>query len=218
MDTSYTSEASRTGDREGSKATAPKKIIADPKGDIIFLVGSQDNPTRIRVSSKVLGIASPVFLAMFSSGFLEGTSTESGDSRTVALPDDNPTAMGILCHILHFQYDQVPIPSFTVLESLAILVDKYDCSRAVKPLASSWIQRWPGSFEAEDSYFKLIHIAFAFDLPEVFYNATLTVFRDAPTSEIFDAGKNIHSSQMLPESLYRTSHSPLSNSQRCARG
>ena len=158
----------------------------------------------------MFGLVSPVFLAWFSPRFLEGTPTESGGPRTVPLPDDDPAAMTILCSILHFQCDQVYMPSFTVLESLAILVDKYDCSRALKPWTTSWIRRWPGSFEGEDTYFKLIHIAFAFDLPEVFHKATLSVFREASTAEILDAAKIIHGSQMLPESLYRRSYPPFS--------
>lgn len=208
-DASSTLAGSRTGDVEESEAIARNKIIADPKGDIIFLVGPDDDRTKIQVSSKALGLASPVFLAWFSPRYLEGTPTESGAPRTVRLPDDDPAAMTILCYVLHFQSDQVSMTSFTVFENLALLCDKYDCSRALKPWATSWSQRWPGSGSGEDNYFCMTNIAFAFDLPGVFHKATLEIFRDAPGAQIANAGREVLLSQTLPTSFYRTSDPPL---------
>lgn len=207
--TSYTQGGSQTGDVEESKATSPGKIIADPRGDIIFLVGPDDNRTSIQVSSKALSLASPVFRAMFGSGFLEGTPTGSGVPRTVALPDDNPAAMSVLCYILHFQFDQDSMGSFKVFESLAVLVDKYQCAQALKPWTTSWIQRWPGSSEGEDNYFNMVHIAYAFDLPEVFHKATLRAFCDVPSTEVLEMEKTLDGARILPASLYRTTDPSL---------
>ncbi|KAA6415774.1 MAG: hypothetical protein FRX48_00492 [Lasallia pustulata] len=139
---------------------------------------------------------------MFGSGFLEGTPTGSGVPRTVALPDDNPAAMSVLCYILHFQFDQDSMGSFKVFESLAVLVDKYQCAQALKPWTTSWIQRWPGSSEGEDNYFNMVHIAYAFDLPEVFHKATLRAFCDVPSTEVLEMEKTLDGARILPASLY----------------
>jgi hypothetical protein len=44
--------------------------IIDPKGDVVLVVGTEDK-VSIRVSSKVLSIASKVFDRMFTGSFKE---------------------------------------------------------------------------------------------------------------------------------------------------
>lgn len=46
--------------------------IIDPEGDIVLIVGQDDNATDLRVSSKALSLASPVFGALFKPKFREG--------------------------------------------------------------------------------------------------------------------------------------------------
>lgn len=48
----------------------PERVIVDDDGDVDLLVGPEE--TRLRVSSKVLTLASKVFSAMFSDRFKEG--------------------------------------------------------------------------------------------------------------------------------------------------
>ena len=160
------------------------KLIVDPNGDTLLLVGSKGNQRELQVSSKTLSLGSPVFLAMFSSRFLEGSPTESGGPRTVPFPDDDPEAMTTLCDILHFQSQHVTLAGFQAFESLAIVCDKYDCSRALKPWTALWLQRWPGSSGGEDDYFKMMHVGYAYGLDTLFHKATLHVFQNWPAVEV----------------------------------
>lgn len=74
---------------------------ADPEGDLVLLVGSEATP--IRVSSRVLSLASPVFAAMLGPNFAEAQPLSDNVSRewTVSLPDDDLHAMQRLCRFLH---------------------------------------------------------------------------------------------------------------------
>lgn len=48
------------------------RVIIDNDGNIDLLVGADSQPKRLRVSSKVLLLASKVFRAMLSDKFKEG--------------------------------------------------------------------------------------------------------------------------------------------------
>ncbi|KAK4691001.1 hypothetical protein P7C71_g5911, partial [Lecanoromycetidae sp. Uapishka_2] len=73
----------------------PKPMIAHvnaaPKGDVIFVLSSSNSIVHLRVSSRVLSLASPVFAAMFSPRWYEVN--ESSSPRKIALPEDDPIAM-----------------------------------------------------------------------------------------------------------------------------
>lgn len=48
------------------------RVVIDDDGDIDLVVGVDAEQRRLRVSSKVLSLASKVFRVMFSEGFKEG--------------------------------------------------------------------------------------------------------------------------------------------------
>ena len=118
----------------------------DPAGDIVLKVGSKDEATLIRVHSKVLSLASPIFATMLSPRFAEGQALEENkgtvDSPTaIDLPDDDPEAMSLICRILHFKEDAAQQPCdvrFNTRVRLAQICEKYDMSRAL----SSWTNIW----------------------------------------------------------------------------
>ena len=99
---------------------------------------------RSKVASTALCIASPVFRAMLSPDrFKEGNTlascTKNGEMYILALPDDDPDALTILCDIIHFNNFKVPRDISTeTLARLCILLDKYVCTLA----AASWIDYW----------------------------------------------------------------------------
>ena len=101
----------------------------DPTGEVIIEVGDQ----QLRVSSKVLSLASPVFKPMFNSGFKEGLTSEvTADSpRTIPLPDDDFQAFLCLCQIVHMQHNNTKTVDVDIMEKLAWLCDKYQCTNAV---------------------------------------------------------------------------------------
>ena len=77
--------------------------IIDDDGDVLVQTSSKE----LLVSSKILALASPVFKAMFSSKFLEGSTIRSVQNPLkLPLPYDNPDALAVLFHTLHFSSKQ----------------------------------------------------------------------------------------------------------------
>ena len=150
----------------------------DPTGDVVLTIGREDNQKRIKVSSSILSLVSPVFKAMFSSPFVEGRASSSENPKEVDLPDDDANAMVWLCHGLHCvdlsTEAKVPI---RILEHLALLVDKYDCVGAISAWGHIWLRQW-SDFEEEtghdspisaDRYWDLLSVALVFDDQRAFY-------------------------------------------------
>ena len=138
-----------------SSATTPEVHNVDPSGDLILKVGSALTSTeinqgqndaaehiaitckRIRVSSEVLTLASPVFNAMLNGNFREGQLELNNDSPpTLDLPEDDADAMLLLCQVLHphAEAEHRIRPSFIV--DAATLIDKYGCYSA----CSDWLR------------------------------------------------------------------------------
>jgi len=140
----------------------------DPKGDVIFEVGTNDLRAHLLVSSKVLSLASPVFTAMFKRGFQEGENLYSGTLRPVHLPDDDSEAVTILCNILHLRHRQIPrVITLDTLTNMAVICDKYDCKDAVTSWSIIWLQSWVGS-TGTDEMEKLLFIAYGLNIPDMF--------------------------------------------------
>ena len=118
--------------------------ILDDEGDIMLVVGRSE-PCRIRVSSKILSLASNVFKAMFGPHYREGLSLRSAVNPTaepiiITLSEDDPTAMLSLCQLLHYQIDMVdPRPDVTTLLALATICDKYNCAGAIRYASHIWL-------------------------------------------------------------------------------
>jgi hypothetical protein len=111
------------------------------------LVGP-DN-VKLRVHSLVLKSASRTFFAMFEPTWKEGNMLGRNESTEVRLPEDNVTALRIICAVLHHRNELVP-PTLTagnILE-IAIIADKYECIDALKFASQDWLQ--PRGNEAGD--------------------------------------------------------------------
>ena len=128
---------------KGSYATTEITFYAN--ADLTLEVHSNEGRRmHLKVASTALCIASPVFRAMLSPDrFKEGNTLAScnkkGEMYILALPDDDPDALTILCDIIHFNNFKVPRDISTeALARLCILLDKYVCTLA----AASWIDYW----------------------------------------------------------------------------
>lgn len=121
--------------------TQPAKIDADPAGDLVLAVGSGDTQRRIRASSKVLSLASPVLAAMFSPHrFSEGAALSTSNPPVIPLPEDEPETVTMFCHLVHFKEYQGerPSPSFDQLVNMALFCDKYDAGLALNPWSEAF--------------------------------------------------------------------------------
>lgn len=115
----------------------------DPEGDIVFVVGDPkyepEDLLHLRVSSKILRLASSTFAAMFSPKWNAGGVKDRsviGRPREISLPDDDVEGITLICQALHFKKEANVKVDLPFLEMIATLVDKYDLSVAL----SSWIE------------------------------------------------------------------------------
>lgn len=138
----------------------------DTNGDVILLL---EEDTSLLVSSKVLSIASPVFAAMLSPNFREGSSLSSTCLTEIPLPDDPHLAVTVIAYILHFRNDLVYMNSFDQLFDIALMADKYDLALALGPWRHVWLMRIPdyavdvkGTLQDEDRESREIFIRYAF--------------------------------------------------------
>ncbi|KAE9988239.1 hypothetical protein EG327_003453 [Venturia inaequalis] len=111
----------------------PTKILR-ANGDLTLIIGQQRQ--RILVSRDVIvGICKP-WEAMFTR-FIEASQAE------VELPDDDPTAVTIVCTIAHLKFHDLPLTlTIDELSELATLCDKYDTTAVVGPFVHDWVTPW----------------------------------------------------------------------------
>jgi hypothetical protein len=160
----------------------PPVRMIDPRGDVTLHCTKEGQAeVRLRVSSKVLSVASPVFTACMRP-YIRGTPTR-GRSYSVPLPDDDPEAMYILCNVLHFQHQRVPrTPDIPLLQELAILCDKYTCVRCVGLWPREWLSGWLRSTEVPSELEKLLAVGYTLNEPEAFAYLSLQIVRHSPTA------------------------------------
>ncbi|KAM5370201.1 hypothetical protein ACJZ2D_008604 [Fusarium nematophilum] len=110
-------------------------------------VKAQDR--ELLISSKILSMASPVFQAMLGGRFREGLALSDAkaspgqDPFRLSLPDDDAEAMELLCKVLHFKVDGIPVrPSSNLLLSLAGICDKYQCIQVLQYCGGLWVRNW----------------------------------------------------------------------------
>ncbi len=104
-------------------------VVLDSNGDVIFVLGTDKN-TKLRVSSKVLSIASKPFAAMFSPRFTESSGLSAAAPKEIPLPEDDAKAMTVLCKVIHHKVEDGDEPATTLeLLEVVVLADKYDCTK-----------------------------------------------------------------------------------------
>ena len=80
---------------------APDLVKLDPDGDAILVVeGPQGAEVKFLISSKVLGLASPVFVKLFGPHFYEGMRMRESNCPELVIRDDDATAMRIILQAL----------------------------------------------------------------------------------------------------------------------
>ena len=164
-------------------------VDADPAGDLVLKLGTGDEVTLIRVHSKVLSLASPVFAAMLSPRFAEGQALEANrglveSTTTIDLPEDDPKAMSFLCRTLHFKENgaQRKLYSPEFLMGLAVICDKYRMSRALSPWSNIWMERF--QLEDQDEYFDAAGISYGLEHHESFWKNTRDILRHSTPAKL----------------------------------
>ena len=152
---------------------------ADRAGDLVLVIGSGENLRSIRVSSKALSLASPVFAAMFNPGrFSEGLALSSSNPPEIYLPEDDPEAVTMFCYLVHFReyHGKQPGPSFNQLTNMALFCDKYDAGLAFNPWSEVWLHPQSG-FETSGEYGNMLALAYAFDNQQAFWISSSSIMQ-----------------------------------------
>ncbi|KAJ8129440.1 hypothetical protein O1611_g4191 [Lasiodiplodia mahajangana] len=124
----------------------PAQSCLDPRGDLSLDVGIY--PARsFMVCSRTLARVSRFWDKMLYGEFIESKKPSPQDDSpewTVKLPEDNPTAMGLLLSIIHGRFDVVPSYEDLLyvrdLYNVSVITDKYDMVHVLQPWARGWLR------------------------------------------------------------------------------
>ena len=175
--------------------------VVDQDGDVLVQTGNRD----ILVSSKILGLASPVFSAMLNSVFKEGqVSRSSQHPLNLPLPDDDPDALAGLFRAWHFsaQRDQL-FPSIDTQLEMAVLADKYDCAISIQITGKYWLLTARDEIHNAATLWKLATVAFLLNLADGFSNFTATLIKSLSAQDL----KMLKLHETLPYTLRGSSGS-----------
>jgi hypothetical protein len=159
-----------------------------------LLVGEDESRVEIDTVPQVMATASPVFRRMLQPDrFIEGRKLSENKAFTVPLPEDEPAAMKVLCDILHFRSDKVPMKDMTptLLASIATIVDKYDCAIAIQPWPKLWLSPllspltpWNGETMPNQELTMWIHTTCHLGYEDQFRLCTSSLIRRASKSDL----------------------------------
>ena len=160
--------------------------------------GGTDTSANLLVSSKVLSLASPVFAALLGPKFLEGNDIRRGVCPVIELHDDDPAAITLICNTLHYRYDSVPTHlEAEQLGQIAILCDKYDCSKSFQPWSEKWLSSSDGVRFSDLGH--LLLATYKLNDPDHFASFSAELIRDVvPKRETWDLFPEL---DLLPDRL-----------------
>ncbi|KAK6504695.1 hypothetical protein TWF481_006634 [Arthrobotrys musiformis] len=121
--------------------------VLSTTGDVLVKLIYEDTEIRYLVIGHILRVISPIWEKCLdpNSPFKSETITyDNGqDMTTLHLEDDDPDCLLNLFRCTHFQYSDIPTKlDFNELKELAIICDKYDCARVLKPWINGWLAAW----------------------------------------------------------------------------
>ena len=174
-----------------------QKMTLDPDGDVFLQLDGYE----LQVSSRILGIASPVWKKLCTIQMEEGAQLSAGVPCHITLADD-PIAMITLCEVLHHRKNTLDL-SIEDMESLAIVSDKYLCVDAMSRYASLYFAVF---FRTTDDvllqtlpYGRLLYPAIKLDDPYAFQELTKLLVYYSP--EVQNEGKPTIKKYGIPKEI-----------------
>lgn len=134
---------------------------------------------RLRVSSKHLSLACPHFARMFKSGLREGNELRNNGMVELEVDQPSGTAVLLLMLVIHGRTRQVPrAVSKEMLIEIAVLVDYFECYKAVEVFSDMWIAAIePHAEERAVEMRDWVFISWVFSKKTIFEQTTLAVIR-----------------------------------------
>ena len=123
------------GHEAAGAAINPDVLDAAADREIVY------RKVHIRVSSKHLTFASPIFKNMLDIRFEEGAMLRAQGHLELPLPEDDPASLLILLKLIHGRYKLTPRKiSLEMLNEVAILVDKYQLLHSAEIFLPHWLE------------------------------------------------------------------------------
>ncbi|KAI0142663.1 hypothetical protein GGR57DRAFT_519764 [Xylariaceae sp. FL1272] len=180
-------------------------IQIDPDGDLELVVGHEAGYPKhhFTVCSKTMSRSSPVFKAMLYGSFAESKDNQiPGEAWVVELPEDDPYSMEMLLTTMHgiFEVEHVLTAigkngDIDNLYELAVLVDKYDLVKQLRPWVREFIEPHLNAyvttkqqFKACDENLKWLWVAFVIGDRDLFH-AMSGAFIETCDEHFGDAGE-----------------------------
>ncbi|KAK6513768.1 hypothetical protein TWF506_008204 [Arthrobotrys conoides] len=119
--------------------------ILCPMGDVLVKLTYESSEVCYLVSAQILRLVSPVWSKCLDpdSPFKTEVEIDNGGNTVMRLKDDDPDCLLNIFRCVHFQTSDVPpTVDFEYLKSLAVICDKYDCAKALKPWLAGWLTPW----------------------------------------------------------------------------
>ncbi|KAL7266157.1 hypothetical protein RUND412_011308 [Rhizina undulata] len=149
-----------------------KFTAIDPQGDVIIELGPPRR-TFLRVSSKTLCLASPVFADELPRILKANPPPSNGPNYLIPLPDD-PEAFTVMTKILHFQAKGIPrdnVP-FGLIAKTCVSALRYDLADTIGPWMDRWVRPWLHTVGEEGTIDKWLAIALVCENQDIFYKLT----------------------------------------------
>lgn len=158
----------------------------------------------MRVSSKLIMRASPVFATMLKYTFLEGITLRKKGKVSIPLPDDDPVPFAVLMDIVHVRNRRDRVPrqvDLSFLTRLAILVDKYQLEAVVKDFANEWFEglrmEIPQSLTPDLSHW--LCVSWVFRRPEEFNHVTRIAERESNGTDLDCYSRELKEDLPIPQ-------------------
>ncbi|TKA65725.1 hypothetical protein B0A55_12140 [Friedmanniomyces simplex] len=177
----------------------------DADGEVLIEVTrNEGTATALRVSSKVLSLASAVFDKMFHSGFKEDIgSSPCLPLRSIPLRDDDEEALRTILYAIHYRGEKMAgNPSVQLLSKIGVLCDKYDFAQALAPWSTRWIDYAMTAAQGRDLE-SLLLTSYTLDAADMFWKISSKIanqqsggFGDSPGRQQY----------VVPEEMRGTFH------------
>ena len=108
--------------------------------DLVLVLHEDTTHIRIGVDSSQLKHASKVFATMLGPNFYEGQDISRDSPRDLVLPEDNASAMKIICQVLHHKCSEATCDiSPSLIKEIAVLGNKYGMEVALFYPSRVWL-------------------------------------------------------------------------------